>query len=77
MHPRTMAASVAVGSAAVAVALMATVTPARAALAVPSAHRYVAEVCGVTNDVPALSYSNGAWYRYTCRSALFPWTKVR
>jgi hypothetical protein len=72
-----MAVSVAVGSSAVLVALMASVTPALAALSVPAAHRYVAAVCGVTNDVPELTYSNGAWYRYTCHSALRPWSLVR
>lgn len=77
MHARTMAIFLAVGSASVFVALMASTTPALADISTPAAHAYTHALCGVTNDVPALTWSNGAWYRYTCHSALHPWSKVR
>lgn len=77
MHARTMAVSVAVGSASVAVALIASVTPALAGVAVPAAHAYTNTLCGVTNDVPALTWGGNGWYRYTCHSARAPWSFVR
>jgi hypothetical protein len=77
MHARTITISVAVGSSAVLVALLGSQIPARADISVPAAHSYTPSVCGVTNDVPALTWSNGAWWRYTCHSARHPWSKVR